>query len=570
MLLLLMVIFSSIFACQKSADKSLNADLSLMVPMSDGIKLETEIWLPEKTGRFPVILTRGYGTGSALDARRFTQAGYVYVGQSARGHAGSQGKMKRFFTDADDGYDTLDWIVKQPWSNGDIAMYGKSFWAATQWLLAVKQHPNLKAIIPQNINADLWQCSYRCNGALTLGMSATGRAYDHASKDKIRSFGWDRLFRHLPLKTLNEVAGAHVDRESVQLWQDYIEHDHFDEYWSSISIRGDGGDDKYKKIDIPVLLMGGWYDYYTGAAFNSLRLLNQLHPEQDHRIIIDETSHLNEIVGDRAYSLNAKKDEVAEAIRWLDYILHRTINSVGQEAPIKVFTTGENRWNSYHQWPPKNASPTRFYLSAGQTLTQFEPETSQEIGYRYNPELPVPSLGGNHSFIDEDAKSVLRPGPVDQSPLEARPDVLLFHTEPLQANTTISGPVTAKIFAATTAKDTDFIVRLLDIQPDGSRYNITEGIIRARFRKSVWQPPELLEPNKIYQYTIELQPISHQFKKGHQIAIHLTSSSFPLWDRNPNTGNKQGEDTRVEIAQQTIQLGKQYPSHIVLPIQTSP
>ncbi|HGG60452.1 MAG TPA: CocE/NonD family hydrolase, partial [Gammaproteobacteria bacterium] len=457
-------------------------DRTTMVRMRDGVRLETAIWLPRGDGPFPVVLTRGYRAGFGRDARRFNAAGYAYVGQSARGHSGSEGEMKRFFPDAQDGYDTLTWISRQPWCNGDIAMYGKSFWAATQWLVAPLRHPHLKAIIPQNMNADIWQCGYRCNGALTLAMSATGRAYSRDDIGIIEKMGWRRYFSHLPLVTLDQVAGASVDPASRALWRDYVEHDRFDDYWAAISIRGDGKDGKYDRIDIPVLLMGGWYDYYAGAAFTSFDQLERRHPDVDHRIVIDATSHLNTIVGDRDFGKSAVKDEVGIAIRWLDAVLRGQRNGVESEPLIQVFTMGENRWHGYWRWPPKQARRQAWYLTPAGALRPDKPGTTTEARYRYDPADPAPTLGGNHSFIDEAAKEVLRPGPVDQRQVSARPDVLLFRSQPLTRDLRVTGPVTATLHAATSAPDTDFIVRLIDILPNGTQYNLTEGILRARFR----------------------------------------------------------------------------------------
>ena len=195
------------------------------------------------------MLTRGYWPGIPHDASSFNAGGYAYVGQATRGHDRSEGELNRFFDDADDGYDTLTWISEQSWSDGNIAMFGRSYWGATQWLVAPKQHPNLRAIIPQNIDADLWRCVYRCNGALTLAMTASGRAYK--DKDQARRFGWDALYRYLPLIDLDLALSG----DTNSLWRDYVSHATFDDFWKTISLRG-----KYDRVKIPVFLMSGWYD----------------------------------------------------------------------------------------------------------------------------------------------------------------------------------------------------------------------------------------------------------------------------------------------------------------------
>jgi len=541
-----------------------------MIPMRDGIQLQTRVWLPIGQGPFPVVFTRGYSAGSENDAQRFTHGGYVYIGQATRGHGSSQGRMNRFFGDAEDGYSSLTWISKQPWSNGKIAMYGKSYWGATQWLTAVKQHPNLKAIIPQNINADLWQCVYRCNGALSLAMSASGRAYSENDQKTIERYGWSRYFKHRPLLTLDELFTPPTESPNANLWKDYVNHSEFDNYWKEISLRGDGKDGKYQKINIPVYLMSGWYDYYAGASFNSYQHLKTLSNSKDLRITIDASSHLNEIVGDRDFGKHAVKDELELAIRWLDYVVKGENNGVKTELPIHYFTMGSNQWQTAKEWPPAYTKSITYYLHAEQEnrkgkLKPTPPKTEHSpFEYFYDPNDPVPTLGGNHSFIDDAASEILKPGPFDQRALESRPDVLIFETDPLPRDTEVTGPITMKLFAASSARDTDFIVRLIDKTPDGTRYNLTEGIIRARFRHSVWETPEPIESGEIYEYNIELQPTSNLFKKGHQIAIHITSSSFPLWDPNTNTGKDQGTETQTIIASQSIYLDKRYPSHIKL------
>jgi len=538
--------------------------------MPDGIKLQTRVWLPTGQEPFPVVFTRGYTAGSESDAQRFTRAGYVYIGQAARGHGRSQGRMHRFFGDAEDGYASLTWISKQPWANGKIAMYGKSYWGATQWLTAVKQHPNLKAIIPQNINADLWQCVYRCNGALSLAMSASGRAYSENDHQTIEQYGWRNFFKHRPLLTLDELIPTPTKTRDANLWKEYVSHSEFDDYWRAISLRGDGKDGKYAKINIPVYIMSGWYDYYAGASFNSYLRLKKLANSRDLRITIDASSHLNEIVGERDFGQHAVKDELGLAIRWLDYIIKGKNNGVQTEAPIQYFTMGSNRWQASNEWPPAYTESIRYYLYAEQTqrrgrLEPIAPKTDHPpIRYRYNPDNPTPTLGGNHSFIDNAAAEIIRPGPLDQQTLENRPDVLAFETDPLPRDTEVTGPVSMKLFAASSVTDTDFIVRLIDKAPDGTSYNLTEGIIRARFRNSVWEPPEPIVPGEVIEYNIELQPTSNLFKKGHRIMIHITSSSFPLWDPNTNTGRDQGQETQTMTALQSIYLDKRYPSHIKL------
>ncbi|MBC8229302.1 CocE/NonD family hydrolase [bacterium] len=532
-----------------------------MVPMRDGVKLHTKIWKPTDGGSYPVVFTRAYWPGFGRDYERFTKAGYVYVGQSTRGHGqseGADGVDNRFFDDAEDGYDSLTWISQQPWCDGNIAMYGKSYWAATQWLVAPLQHPNLKAIVPQNVNPDFWERGYRDHGALQLAHTAR-RIYDAGGKEKVENYGWLNWYRHLPLITLDTVAGTGRNK----LWRDYVTHSTYDDFWQVLSTR-----DKYHKIRIPVYLMCGWYDNYPSATLKYFEKLKKLNATDKIRVVINPSDHLNKVVGDRDFGRNAQKDEVGLAIRWLDYVIKGIDTGIKDEPPVKIFVMGINKWRFENEWPLARTQFTKYYFHSDGSkdgwLSIEPPGDEPPIKYIYDPDNPVPTLGGNHS--SPEIPGIMRVGAVDQRSNENRDDALVFTSSPLQEDTEITGPILVKLYAASSARDTDFIARLIDVHPDGTAYNLTEGIIRARFRESIWEPPKFLVPGKIYEYTIELLPTSNVFLKGHSIRVHITSSNFPLWDRNPNTGNEQGMDAEMQIVEQTIYHDGKYPSHIALPI----
>jgi putative CocE/NonD family hydrolase len=541
----------------------------VMVPMRDGIKLRTRIWKPVKEGSWPVVLERGYWPG--MDAHvasihglpdhteSFPSAGYVYVGQQTRGSL--EGGM--FFPDAKDGYDCLDWISKQPWCNGAIAMYGRSFMGATQWLVAPERHPNLKAIVPQCIGSNCWGRGYWAHGALQLAHVAR-RIYRTETadySDRIEEFGgWEKFYRHLPLITLDEVAVRKVNR----LWKEYVSHSYYDYYWKAMRIT-----DKYDKIKIPVYVMGGWYDNYPGDAFDQFVGCRENGATDEIRIVINPSDHNNHVVGDRDFGEDAEKDELALAIRWLDYVLKGTDNGVKAEPPIKIFVMGENVWHYENEWPLARTIFTKYYFHSDGSkdgwLSTELPDDEPPSSYIYDPDDPVPTLGGNHSS-PQDNPDIIRVGAVDQRPNENRDDVLLFTGPTLEEDTEVTGPITVKLYAASSAKDTDFIVRLIDVYPDSTAYNLTEGIIRARFRESIWEPPKPLVDGEIYEYSIELLPTSNVFKRGHRIRVHVTSSNFPLYNRNPNTGHEQGMSAELQVAHQTIFHDVERPSQILLPV----
>jgi putative CocE/NonD family hydrolase len=532
----------------------------VMVPMRDGVRLHTKVWKPSGGGRCPVVFTRAYRPGFGQDYERFTAAGYVYVGQSTRGHGASEGVMNRFFDDTQDGHDALTWISQQPWCDGNIAMYGKSYWGMTQWLVAPEGHPNLKAIVPQNVNTDFWERAYRDHGALQLAHTAR-RIYDEGGKEKVEQFGWLNWYRHLPLLTLDTVAGT----EENHMWREYLTHSTYDDYWKAINVR-----DELHKIKIPAYLMCGWYDNYPGPTLKAFEMLRQVGATDEVRVVIDPSEHLNRVYSDRDFGPEANKDEVGLAIRWFDYLLRGIDTGVKDELPVKIFVMGVNEWRFENEWPLARTAFTPYYLHGDGPkdgwLSPEPPGDEPPNAYTYDPDDPVPTLGGNHSFFHTDIPHIIRSGAVDQRPNEGRQDVLTFTTSPLKEDTEVTGPVEVKLHAASSAKDTDFIARLIDVYPDGTAYNLTEGIIRARFRESIWEPPKLLVPREVYEYTIELQPTSNVFKKGHRIRVHVTSSSFPLWDRNPNTGREQGMDAELQVAHQTVFHDAARPSHILLPL----
>jgi putative CocE/NonD family hydrolase len=529
-----------------------------MVPMRDGVRLHTRVWRPAASEALPVVFTRAYHPGFGQDWERFTAADYVYVGQSTRGHAqseGPEGVDNRFFDDADDGYDSLTWIAAQPWCDGNIAMYGKSYWGMTQWLVAPLQHPNLKALVPQNMNPDPWERGYRDHGALQLAHTAR-RIYDAGGREKVEAFGWDNWYRHLPLIDLDTAAGT----EPNKLWRDYVSHATYDDFWKAL-----GSQDNVNRIRIPVYIMGGWYDNYPAATFRYYQMLRGMGATDEIRVVVNPCDHLNKVVGDREFGPDAGKDEVGLAIGWLDYVIKGVDDGIRDEPPVRIFVMGVNKWRSENEWPLARTQFTNCYLHAEGSkdgwLSTEAPGDESPTRYVYDPEDPVPTLGGNHS-------SPLPVGAFDQRPIEGRNDVLVFTGPPLPEDIEVTGPVTLKLYAASSARDTDFIARLIDVYPDDTAYNLTEGIVRARFRESIWEAPELLSPGEVCEYTIELLPTSNVFLKGHRIRLHVTSSNFPLYDRNPNTGHDQGMGSEHQIAEQAIHHSREYPSHLVLPIIT--
>ncbi|MCG8443724.1 MAG: CocE/NonD family hydrolase [Caulobacterales bacterium] len=534
-----------------------------MVKTRDGVGLLTRVWLPREAVQgapVPTVLTRGYRPGDPAAATRFTAAGYAYVGQAARGEGGSQGELDRFARDPEDGEDALAWIASQSWSDGDVAMYGRSFWGLTQWAVAPRRPASLKAIIPQNAPAQSWECGYWCGGALSLAMTAAGRVYDDPAQG--RRFGWEALYRRLPLIDLDMAVSGRKNG----LWRDYVSHDEYGPFWERLGLAGGYGD-----VAAPTYLMAGWYDYYAGAALDDFAALKASRSGGDVRVIVAPTDHLNRVVGDRDFGPDAATDDVALAVAWLDHVVRGRPAAIAEEPPVRLFVMGANEWRYEQEWPLARTRFTPYYFRSPEgarvgALSPTPPGPEAATTYRYDPDDPVPTLGGNHSFLGEDHPEIIRVGAVDQRPNEARDDVLVFTTDPLTEDVEVTGPIEVVLWAASSAEDTDFTAKLIDVAPDGTAYNLCEGIILARFRDSLYEPPKLLTPNDVYRYTIRMRPTSNVFLTGHRIRVHLTSSNFPLWDRNLNTGGPVGFETRRVVAEQTIHHDADRPSHIVLPI----
>jgi putative CocE/NonD family hydrolase len=326
---------------------------------------------------------------------------------------------------------------------------------------------------------------------------------------------------------------------------------------------------KIDEIDIPALHIGGWYDIFladTIAAFTLMKARGI-----PTKLLIGPWTHLQQgaPVGQRNFGFGSVADFInlqttlgEVQLRWFDHWLKGIDAGIMSEPPIRLFVMGANIWRDEMQWPLDRAADTPWYLHAGGGLSPDEPGGEPPDEYDYDPANPVPSLGGATLMAPEFAA-----GPYDQRPIEARPDVLVYRSNPLEEDVEVTGPISVRLWACSSAPDTDFVARLVDIEPDGTSWNLTDGIIRARFRDfTSGATPSPLEPGRPYEFVIDLWATSNLFRQGHRIGLQITSSSFPRWDRNPNTGHDFGADAETQIAHQTILHDVEHPSHVVLPV----
>jgi putative CocE/NonD family hydrolase len=371
----------------------------------------------------------------------------------------------------------------------------------------------------------------------------------------------DRIFGHLPLIELDEIT---IGRK-VDYWRLWWEHQVNDDYWQQFRHRPE-------KVTVPIFQQGGWFDPYSGSHMRSFAAVDGRVP---NRVLIGPWSHEEEV---EIFRGDVDLTPALTVIRhhelaFYDRYLRDVDNGWDERPPAELYLLGADEWRGYSEWPPEGTTVTPYYLRQGAALSLGEP-SGDEAGdrYDYDPADPVPTVGGVNSVftMTQGAETRIIPGPYDQRPLEARDDVLTYTSEPLERDLDVVGPVEMTLYAASSAKDTDFFVRLCDVYPDGRSIFLTEGLIRARYRGSVeGESVELLEPDEVAEYRIRLYPVANVFRRSHRIRVDVTSSSFPRFSRNLNTGEDVGTGTRMEVARQTVLHTSRYPSHVLLPVVAS-
>ena len=563
--------------------------LDVKIPMRDGVQTSADIYFPEGDGPFPVILVRTPYDNMSLVEKGLIYAshGYVYVAQDNRGRYDSEGEFYPWHQEVEDGYDTRKWIAQQPWCNGKIGTVGGSYLGMVQWLGVLESSDYLTAMMPSVTPIDgwIWGNQY-VGGAYQLALNQwSAFLFTNRTRQPTAQYDWMKLHRFLPLIETPKVSTG----SEPPFIRDWIKHPTYDDYWRKIS-----AEDKFAKINVPIYSLAGWFDAYPAAAFRGFSGV-QTHAKSEkirrsQRILVGPWPHAisrSSRTGEVDFGPDAVIDSLEGllghnapdhlALRWFDYWLKGIDNGIMNEPPIRIFVMGANVWRDEHEWPLARTQFTNFYLHSqgnanslhggdGALSVTSPGEDESPDQYSYDPENPVYERGGNFSYsIPGVGGSSELSGPFDQRPNERRDDVLVYTSEPLTEDLEVTGPLTCKLYISSSAPDTDFVVRLVDVHPDGRALNYSEGILRVRYRES-WESPQLMEPGQVYAITIEMQPTSLVFKKGHRIRVDVTSSDFPHFDRNPNTGHEFGMDAEVQIAEQTIYHSAKYPSHIVLPV----
>lgn len=533
------------------------------VPMRDGVKLSTNVFLPG-VGRYPALLVRTpYNKGQDLlpGYRIFIARGFAVVVQDVRGRYESQGIFSPPSQEVNDGDDTLKWIARQRWSTGSIGMLGGSYLGIAQWKAVISGNKHLKAIFPGvSGHDDYFDRFYSRGGALKLGhrllwMHDNVRAPGHRT-----SFG--QFTRHVPLRSADVAATG----QKIGFWQEALSHPTYDSYWKSRSTVT-----KMSRLQVPAFILTGWYDNFAQSDLELFALLRKQSPH--HRII----------VGPWAHSMSApfpgvnfgpesqvpiRQIQAAWFARWLTPATQAASNLL--PAAARIFVMGINRWRDEPEWPIARAVDTPFYLassSSAKTLNgdgALVPLPRRRPGrddFVYNPADPVPTRGGPVCC----SPTVFPWGPMDQRAVENRSDVLVYTSSPLKNDLEVTGSIRAVLFVSTTAADTDFTVKLVDVFPDGTARNLTDGILRLRYRNSI-EKPDLAKPSEVYRITVDAGVTSNVFLEGHSIRVEISSSNFPRFDRNPNTGKSIADERSFVTASQTVYHGRLQPSHVLLPI----
>ena len=549
----------------------MRVDKKVAVPMRDGTVLLADVYLPDGTERpLPAIVNRtpyerrrSATAAAAMDPERATEAGFAFVCQDVRGRGASEGQFATFLHDGDDTYDTVEWVAAQPWCTGAVGMSGRSYGGATQWLGAVRSPPHLKAMFPVVIGSNYYDSWIYQGGAFQLGFNLF---WTRLMGEARASHNLDPLYRHLPLTTVPMEEGSVGSR----IYQTWLAHPTFDDYWKDLAVNR-----RYGHVTVPAYNVGGWYDLFLrGTLENFVRMQDEGgSPEAraGQRLLIGPWAHgstygpypdhsFAEFEGLDAVNL----DDVQ--VRFFGRHLRGDDNGFDDEAPVRLFVMGENRWRDEESWPLSSATNTPWYLRAGGVLSAEPPPAGDPPDvYVYDPADPAPTIGGPTSLPAGMMRT--NSGPRDQRKLESRGDVLVYTSELLTRPLEVTGPLTVVLHAATSAVDTDFVVKLTDVGPEGVSTILAEGILRTRFRGG-FEQEELMTPDQPETLEIDLVATSNVFKAGHRLRLIVTSSSFPRFDRNTNSGKPFGTDGPDDLrpARQTVFHDAARASHIVLPI----
>jgi len=573
-------------AVQTSA--AFTVEKNVTMKTRDGVTLRADIYRPVADGQYPVLLTRTpYNKDSMFPiGQKGAARGFIVVIQDVRGRYTSEGEWYTFKYEINDGYDTVEWAAALPGSNGKVGMFSGSYVGATQMLAAIAHPPHLAGICPI-VTASNYHENWTYQGGAfeqwfneswtsSLAQDTFNRTVRQSTNALVGSAVLP--LNQYPVFNLPPVSGpAGATRILAPYFLDWLSHPTYDSYWKQWSI-----EENYQNIQVPALTIAAWYDIFQGGSLRNYMGMkahagNEAARNGQHLIVaIGGHSGWGRTVGTVDFGPDAPFDENAVILDWYDYLFLGKQNEFANGKPVKIFVMGKNEWRYEDAWPLERAKETRYLLRShhdangpiGHGLLYTDPNQefrengSPEDSYTYDPANPVPTVGGP---LCCDAVH-LAPGPRDQKEVEARSDVLVYSTEPLDQDLEVTGPVTLDLYASTSAADTDFTAKLVDVTPDGTAINLTEGILRARYRESTTGEAKPIVPGQVYEYKIDMWSTSNVFLKGHKIRLEVSSSNFPRFDRNLNTGKDAATASTFVKATNTIYHDAAHPSSLILPV----
>jgi putative CocE/NonD family hydrolase len=542
---------------------------TLSITMRDGVKLATDVYRDDAVERAPVVLIRTpYDrTKQKATAERWVQAGYVFVAQDCRGTRASEGVLAPYNNEGQDGYDTIEWIIRQPWCNGRVGMIGSSYVGAVQWQAAAENPPGLVVIAPQAT----WSSFYRnlyLGGAVRLSLISGWIAGNTPKPDGVTPADMNDALLRLPLSDVDEAIGWPMP------WLDaYLTHPEPNGFWTRLDLTT-----KLPELQLPVLHVVGYYDFFSRESVDNFVLMQKQARDpatrRQQRLILGPWDHGTigkSKVAEVDFGAEAALDVAAIQLDWFDRYLKQDAGAKAQPLPpVRYFSMGNNVWRDAQTWPPEGVVATSFFLhSDGKANTRSgngrlrqQPPTQEQPAdsFKTDPANPTPSSPVTET---RPLKAAVW-GPVDQRATEDRDDVLVYTSDVLTEPLTFAGNIEAKLHVSTDTPDADWVVKLIDVHPDGFAPHLARGILRGRYRRSLLKP-ELMQPGQVYEITVDLGPAAATIAKGHRLRVDISGADFPLYDRNPNTAEGIfGKQTAIATEQVHHRPGA--PSRIVLPV----
>jgi len=551
----------------------------------DGVTLYADIYRPKSPDKFPVILMRTPYDKSvnwaSMPAFKIVPRGYAFIIQDVRGRYTSEGEWYPFKHEEADGYDAVEWAASLPYSNGKVGMMGGSYVGATQMLAAIGAPPHLAGIAPE-ITASNYHDNWTYQGGAfeqwfdqnwttQLARNTLDRLIDKNTDARV---GAPTLpLANYPVFNFGQLpADAQLTAEIAPYYLDWLSHPDYDNYWKQWSI-----EEHFSKITVPMLSVGGWYDIFAdGTLHNYMGAkahgATEAARTQQHLLMqIGGHAGFGRKIGDVDFGPHALENAyVDQILDWYDYLFKGIHNEFATDKPVRLFVMGVNEYRQEDDWPPPEAHYVKYFLHSGGkanslrgngSLSTSAPRSEAADSYVYDPGNPVPTVGGPLCCAQE----LIEPGPRDQRSVENRDDVLVYSIGPLEQDLDVTGPVKATLFVKSTAVDTDFTGKLVDVAPDGTAIDVAEGILRMRYRDSR-EHASLMNPGQPYEINLDLWATSNVFLRGHTLRLEISSSNFPRFDRNLNTGEEIKNERKFVSATNTIVHDEQHPSALVLPV----